>query len=244
MLHTHDVQWYRCPDCGFMCTESPYWLDEAYSDTMTRSDVGAVARNIQNVPTAAAIISLFFQRDASHLDWGGGYGLFTRMMRDMGYDFFCHDPHAANLFARGFSLADAGKDRFDLATAFEVFEHFVDPSSEVHEILLHASSILFTTTVVPLNPPRLTEWWYYGLDHGQHVSIHTRQSLQRLASKHGLALYSCGESLHLMTQRRLPLPGFSLACRIARRLPLSLIRGPRGALIDHDYRKMVGQQSA
>jgi len=239
MLRQHNVQWYRCADCGFMCTEAPYWLDEAYSETMTRSDVGAVARSLENVRTTAIAISLFFRRDVRYLDWGGGYGLFTRMMRDLGYDFFCHDPHAVNLFARGFTLADTADVRFELATAFEVFEHFVDPTSQVNAISEHAGSILLTTTTVAATPPPLGQWWYYGLEHGQHVSIYTRESLRILAARHGLCLYSHGRSLHLMTKRRLSRLVFSLVCRFGQHVPLTFLRGPAGSFIPHDYARIT-----
>ncbi len=36
------------------------------------------------------------------LDYAGGYGVFTRLMRDIGFDFYWHDPYTQNLFANGF----------------------------------------------------------------------------------------------------------------------------------------------
>ena len=241
MLRKHDVQWWRCTDCGFIFTESPYWLDEAYSEAMTTSDVGMMARNLHNVAYAATVISLFFPRSARYLDWGGGYGVLTRMMRDIGYDYFCRDPHAPNLFARGFTCSESGKMQFELATAFEVFEHFVDPSAQVSEALTYAGGILFSTTVLPDPPPPLGQWWYYGLEHGQHVSLYTRKALRVLASKQGLRLYSCGRSLHLMTRRSLPLSTFSVSCRIGQYLPISVLRGPARSLIASDYEHLVGR---
>ncbi|MCK7523618.1 MAG: hypothetical protein MZV64_41270 [Ignavibacteriales bacterium] len=57
-------------------------------------------------------------------------------MRDVGYDFYWHDPYTQNLFANGF------EDRFEIQfqdlnclTAFEVFEHLVNPKEELEKML-------------------------------------------------------------------------------------------------------------
>ena len=65
------------------------------------------------------------------LDFGGGYGVFTRWMRDEGYDFFHYDQHCPNLFAPGHEADISGSVRYELATAFEVFEHIVELAKTV-----------------------------------------------------------------------------------------------------------------
>lgn len=46
VLNKYDVQYYRCPNCGFISTEEPYWLDEAYSSAIACTDIGLIMRNM------------------------------------------------------------------------------------------------------------------------------------------------------------------------------------------------------
>ena len=42
ILRKYDVDYFECPYCGFIQTEEPYWLTEAYSSAITSSDIGLV----------------------------------------------------------------------------------------------------------------------------------------------------------------------------------------------------------
>lgn len=82
VLGKHDVQYFRCGNCGFTQTETPYWLEEAYVDAINNSDIGLVSRNLVASKISIAVINAFFNPSAKFLDYGGGYGLFVRLMRD------------------------------------------------------------------------------------------------------------------------------------------------------------------
>jgi len=100
ILNKYDVAYYICPNCGFIQTENPYWLEESYSKAIATADTGIMSRNLQNAPDL-----LFFMRfinGANFLDFGGGHGILTRIMRDYGYNFYHYDKYAENLFANGF----------------------------------------------------------------------------------------------------------------------------------------------
>ena len=45
VLGRYEVDYFQCSNCGFVQTEDPYWLEEAYSDAIASSDVGLVFRN-------------------------------------------------------------------------------------------------------------------------------------------------------------------------------------------------------
>ena len=47
ILNKHDVSFFECDETGFIQTEEAYWLDEAYSEAITKLDVGLVQRNIE-----------------------------------------------------------------------------------------------------------------------------------------------------------------------------------------------------
>jgi 2-polyprenyl-3-methyl-5-hydroxy-6-metoxy-1,4-benzoquinol methylase len=123
LLNKYDVDYFKCTDCGFVQTEDPYWLAEAYSEAIAGSDIGLVTRNMNLSACAQLLIEQYFNSDGKFLDYGGGYGLFVRLMRDAGFNFYWSDKFCKNLFAQGFE--DNGKSEYELVTAFELLEHLV-----------------------------------------------------------------------------------------------------------------------
>ena len=69
------------------------------------------------------------------LDWGGGNGLFCRMMRDQGYNFFNDDKYAEPFYCAGFTADHENIENYDVVTSFEVFEHLAAPKRELAAIL-------------------------------------------------------------------------------------------------------------
>jgi endogenous inhibitor of DNA gyrase (YacG/DUF329 family) len=208
ILNKFTVQYFCCEQCGFIQTEEPYWLNESYADAIARNDIGMASRNITLTGLTCAIILTFFDCNARFIDYGGGYGLLVRLMRDRGMDFYRYDRYAPNLFAQGFEADKEGNHQYELLTAFEVFEHLTNPMDEIRQMLRFSRSILFTTFLVPVPPPALESWWYYSLDHGQHVALYTLQSLKVLAQKLNLNLYSNQHSIHLLTDKKLSQTAF------------------------------------
>ncbi len=222
VLNKYDIDYFVCKSCGFIQTEKPYWLDEAYGSAINLSDTGIISRNLWLSRVITSIIVFFFDRKAKFLDYAGGYGIFTRMMRDIGFDYYWDDAMCANLTARGFECAEGTK--FEMITAFEVFEHLVDPVSEVEKMLAHGESICFSTELYHKDQrPGFEEWWYFGLEHGQHVALYTYESLQVLAAKFGMNLCSDKKGLHLMTRKKVNPALFFLIVKLSNQylLPLS-----------------------
>ncbi|MBD2597856.1 methyltransferase domain-containing protein [Nostoc spongiaeforme FACHB-130] len=233
ILGQYDVDYFQCSDCGFVQTEEPYWLDEAYSDAIARTDVGLVFRNNNLSRRTAHIIVNLFNHEAKFLDYGGGYGLFVRMMRDLGFDFYWDDKFCTNLFAKGFEFDLDKHTTYELVTAFEVFEHFSNPIEEIENILKISKNILFSTEILPQNNPKPNEWWYYSPHDGQHISIYTVKSLSKIAEKYNLNLYSDGSSLHLLTEQTLPPELFNSLCHS----PIEPFN--KQSLLQNDYSKAV-----
>ena len=159
----------------------------------------------------AAVLSIFFNPGGAFVDVGGGYGLFVRLMRDAGYDFRLIDPYCKNLFATGF-LADQSA-RYELLPAFEVLEHVPEPMAGFREMTALSENILFSTVLMPEPPPLPDQWWYYGLEHGQHVGFFTERSLRMVASTFGLHYVHDGRELHLLSRKRVSKTLFRLLCR-------------------------------
>ena len=63
----------------FLQTEEPYWLAEAYSSVICAEE--SVARNLDLAKRVPILLYYFFNYNAQFVDYAGGYGIFTRMMR-------------------------------------------------------------------------------------------------------------------------------------------------------------------
>ncbi len=213
VLGHHEARYLRCPACGFIRPLAAPWLKEAYTEAIAPSDTGLLRRNFILATVTQSVIRSFFKPGARFVDYGGGYGILVRLLRDAGYDFRRYDPLCPNLFARGFEAELPGRPDHALVTAFEVFEHLVDPRTELARMLQFSRSILFTTLLQPEPAPQPGDWWYYCLDTGQHVALYTRRALEALGRAHGLRLVTDGRQLHLFTDRHIPAWWFKLVSR-------------------------------
>lgn len=201
ILNKYSVRYYQCPACGFVETEKPYWLEEAYKRPINKTDVGILERNYQLRNIVATLLYFYFDIHKPMLDYAGGYGIYTRIMRDLGFDYYWSDPYTINLFAEGFEFTD--KKKIEVITTFETFEHLENPVEEFSKIVSISKNIIATTQILPSPVPHPTEWWYYGLEHGQHISLYTKKSLEILAKKFGLQYYSNNINLHIFTTKEI-----------------------------------------
>jgi hypothetical protein len=199
ILRKYDISYYLCETCGSLQTEEPYWLEEAYQSSINVSDTGGLLRSLSLAEITSILIYFFFDKNARFLDFAGGYGVFTRRMRDIGFDFYWMDRYSPNLFARGFEYTDDLGD-IEVLTSFESFEHFENPIREIETILSFSKSIIFTTELLPYPVPKPDEWHYYGLYHGQHISFYSLKTLQFIANKYSLNLYNT-YPVHILTEK-------------------------------------------
>jgi hypothetical protein len=192
VLSKYDVDYLYCSQCGLLQTEEPFWLDEAYSDAIALSDTGLLTRNIAVAMRLTALLTFAFPRDVRCVDAGGGYGVLTRLMRDIGFDFYWTDPFCENLFAKGFE-ADRAGGSFSVITAFEVMEHLHDPIAFIRQVVAKYQGVAFafSTQLFEGSPPPL-EWPYYSFETGQHISFYQRRTLRHIADALGMQLFSSG----------------------------------------------------
>jgi len=202
ILNKYQISYYQCSSCGFIQTEKPYWLNEAYSDAITSTDIGLINRNINYSNALEQVIYKNFNYKKRFLDYGGGYGMFTRIMRDKGFDFYHLDKYCQNLFAKHFTCDDIKphKRKFELITAFEVMEHIYDPISLLDEIFSMTNTFIFSTVTIP-ETNNIKNWWYLGTEHGQHLSFYSLKSLETLAKKYKKNYFNSGE-LHTLTTKK------------------------------------------
>lgn len=238
MLGKYIVQYYRCTSCQFIFTETPYWLNEAYNSAITKLDIGLIQRNQLMTPIVSAVINKWFNPKAKFIDYGGGYGMLVRMMRDAGYDFYRQDLHCVNLYAELFDIRDVKPFRAELLTAFEVMEHLVDPQQELEKMLTLSDSILFSTTIQPSDDVLPDSWWYFVPETGQHVSLYSHNSLKILATNFGLNYYWNSQNIHLFTKKTITNKLFQLITHPRLSSLYNLYKGNQKSLLQVDYEKV------
>ena len=234
VLRKYTISYYKCPKCGFVQTETPYWLDEAYSEAIVDADIGLAGRNYMLAHTVEAILKICFNnKTINHLDYGGGYGLFTRLMRDRGFDFEWYDKYCVNIFAKYFTKK---KEHYDVVTAFELLEHLSNPYDDLDKIMGLGDIVICSTALLPSTCPKPHEWWYYVLDGGQHISFYTESAMRHIA-RHYNRYYCCVGDLHIFSRVKIS----RLKMRLAIKYP-SLINKlvNRNSLISEDWHLITG----
>lgn len=202
LLNKHDVQYFYCEESGLLQTEEPYWLDEAYDKAIAATDTGILRRNLLHLLRLLPILNSLTDEKSKLLDVGGGYGILTRMLRDVGYDCYSYDKYCQNLFADGFEP----ERNFSASAlfAFEVFEHIEDPMTFLQDNFSNYSCrtmILSTLTFNNSIPDK--DWWYYSLATGQHITFYQPRTLRILAEKNNCFYFPLGRGFHLITDKHL-----------------------------------------
>ncbi len=199
-LSGQPVYYARCDACGFcyapqMCA----WTIEEFAQRVYNADYVKFDLEYEAIrprQNADCLISMFGNRllGKRHLDYGGGNGQLVRLLTAQGWDSTSYDPFTnANL-----QIESLGK--FDLITAYEVFEHVPDVNRlliDLRALLIEGGGILFSTLVSDGNIEKgqRLSWWYAAPRNG-HISLHSSKSLSILGRKHGFGFYSFNTSLH------------------------------------------------
>lgn len=228
------VSYFECPSCSYVQTETPTWLEEAYTSVINDCDTGLIMRNQICAGMVLGTLSSLGKMQGRIVDCAGGYGILTRLLRDHGVDALWSDPYCQNLVAKGF---EHDGESADLVTAFEAFEHFIYPVEEMQRLFEIAPNLLISTDIIPTPTPGPDEWWYYGLSHGQHVGFMRIKAMQFLAAKFGKYLLSDGRSYHFFSAKPISMSKWRFHTRLALHLPKIATRSLRSRVWD-DYEKM------
>lgn len=195
------IDYRLCLECGFCFspTMCRWTLDQfkelVYNDSYSQVDPDHVVLR----PTANANLlqSMFpnLPSTVSHLDYGGGMGLLSDLMRDIGWNSRSYDP----FFDEGLPVAQLGK--FDLITAFEVFEHVPNVNALMADLesLVTANGVILFSTLLSdgeIGSNRPLTWWYASPRNG-HISLFSRRSLEIVAGRAGFAVASASSGRHV-----------------------------------------------
>ena len=202
------VYYARCTSCGFVHAPEMYnWsVDRFASDVYNADYVHVDPDYVEARPHAnAQLLHNTFQNKEqaiSHLDYGGGDGLLSQKLRSFGWpQTQSWDPFASP----DTSVMDLGK--FNLITAFEVFEHVPDVDRLMQDLsaLIQTEGVILFSTLLSddqIQKNQRLSWWYASPRNG-HISLFSRQSLAHLAQTYGFKLASFNQNLHAMW-RELP----------------------------------------
>lgn len=125
------------------------------------------------------------------LDYGGGPGYLTDLLREAGFEADCFDP---------FGRQDAaGPEKYDCVLAVEVLEHEIDAPAIWRKILagLRAGGLFLATT--EFCDGKDLERWFYANPRAGHTLLYSRAAFHYMAIRHGLDYRGdVRENIHLL----------------------------------------------
>ena len=199
ILQKYPSNYYKCSNCSFVQTDEPVWISEAYESAITSLDIGLLGRNYNMIQPIKLLVNCLFPNAKTFLDYAGGYGAFTRIMRDAGFNYFNQDDYCENIFAKHFDIKDQNLEKFDVVTGFEVLEHFVNPLQDLEKVFKYSNNLIFSTEIIPNTNEEIENWWYITEETGQHVAFYSTKTMQIIAKKFNKNYYCYNKNLHIFT---------------------------------------------
>jgi glycosyltransferase involved in cell wall biosynthesis len=193
LLYKFNVEYFECVYCHSLQTEVPYWLEEAYGQQAEKLDTGKASRTLENFFLLPSLFDkLALTLDSVFVDWGGGSGLLTRLLRDVGYNYYSYDLYSKSEFSQGF-IWDFLERKVSVITAFEVIEHFPNPAVDWEKLLESKPDYCVCSTGIYSGQDE--NWFYLSPENGQHVFLYSAFALALIASRFGYTVYPIGSYL-------------------------------------------------
>lgn len=192
---------YECKNCFFKFYPGQNWIQNSFSKRLNHLDVGAVDRTLIISEILTEICNSLGIKNDICLDYGGGYGLLTRIMRDKGFNWKNYDPYTEGIFSENHNCSL--ENNFALISLIEVCLHFEDPVNDFFQIIKHANTLIFTASIP--KKPFDSNSSIVTKESGQHIAIYSLDSLKIIANKIGCHFYSDKKFIHIFTRKKLSL---------------------------------------
>lgn len=191
-----------CDNCGFYYSPAiGNWRHEEFERNIYNDDYVKVdpdCTDIRPRQFAESLLQLFdaTSHTFTHLDYGGGNGLLSQIVSNHGWDSTTYDPFTN----KDVKLDQLGK--FDLITAFEVFEHVPDVHMLMENLrtLLAPGGVIYFSTQLSdghIHPGKKLDWWYVAPRNG-HISLFSKSSLQLIGNQYSFNLASNWVCFHAL----------------------------------------------
>lgn len=195
------IYYRRCANCQFLFTDAfDDWTIEQFKTHIYNGEYQKVdpgyfngGRSRENGEVVARLWDAH-KAATRVLDYGAGNDAFCAILRAAGFPVaISYDPMVPE-FAR------PPQGKFDLVTSFETLEHLPDPLAGIRlmaDLAAEPGLIFFTTYAQPADFDRQgVNWWYVGPRNG-HVSIFSKQALQRAWQQYGYKFLSLRDNIHI-----------------------------------------------
>lgn len=194
------VYYSQCQNCSFtFAPEFKNWSDEDFLANIYNEKYVEVDPDYVNVRPASnfELINKTFgehRHGIRHLDYGGGNGKLSDLLKSDGWNSQTYDPFPKN------ETDPSSLGKFNLITAFEVFEHVPDVNRLLRDLvgLMDASCLIIFSTLIldgNINKNERLNWWYASPRNG-HISLFSSKSLALLGQKNKIIFGSFGPAYH------------------------------------------------
>jgi hypothetical protein len=216
-VYGRPAEYYECQHCLYIQIDDPSWLEEAYKRPINFTDTGIMVRNNYNKRVVSSLMLSLGSLKSKVLDWGGGYGILVRLLRDMGIDAYWTDQYCENLFASHFEYTS---EEIDLVTSFETLEHLMEPVKEIRHMLSFAPNLLISTEMASFPAPSIYDWDYYGTEHGQHIGFFRPLTIDTIANILGRKAIRLNKNIFFISNQNLKSTWVVAAYRVSLKLKL------------------------
>jgi hypothetical protein len=198
------IVYHRCDSCRFIFTtyfdgfSGREWAEIIYNSFYYKA-IDPEYESIRPAKNAKFVSSFFLGRkgDVVGVDWGGGNGKTSLLLRDQGWNYDSSDPFGETI------VDPINKGCYNVCSLFEVLEHLAEPINTLNEIRALCSNdklILLIGTVAHdyfVDDKTRLSWWYAAPRNG-HVSLFSRATFKFIAKSFGFTYISISSGTHIL----------------------------------------------
>lgn len=200
------IYYFMCDGCNFTFSPAFWnWTEQDFLDCIYNEKYIDIDPDyVETRPLAnASVLQQIFPSHTNlinHIDYGGGNGVMSNALLQNGWNSKSYDPFPKSIA----SIDELGK--FNLITAFEVFEHVPNPNELIENLikLMDESCLILFSTLISDKDIKINSrlnWWYCSPRNG-HISLYSKKSLLELGKKFGLNFGSFSDGFHYFSNKK------------------------------------------